>query len=408
MTITASLTASPASLPAGSVLTVTYAVQGVNPPSASEVIGFSGTVTVGGTEYPGSTGSFILPAAATAAAAASVSYGMPACPGLKFAKTSNPAAFTATVPAAAKAGKTTVSGSVAVGSAAPIAVSASVTIGPAPVTPPVVPPVVPPPTPSGTVPYPAALAAGHVLLEQFLPDDLYAWRYQPGTTTPVVNGSGVSENPGSPRNVAVTTDGDLLVLQLATTSTADCGVIQSPGQYPTSSGVIEALIKFSGFTSGGSDVFADWASLWLYGGNWPAGGEIDAVETQYGGSYVSYHYTSTTSASSDTATTGPWDYEGKTVQLSPDNASAVPALPNILPDTWTYVTLAFGKNAAGEYFCDVYYNGVLYCTIAGPYVTGAPMWITAGTGFGAPTLGANQAPYDVAGTVELQYVRVFS
>jgi hypothetical protein len=404
MTITASLTASPASLPAGSVLTVTYAVQG-DSPGTGQVISFSGTVTVGGTSYPGSTGSFTLPAAATAAtaaAAASVSYAMPACPGLAFAKTSNPAAFAATVPAAAKAGKVTVSGSVTVGSAAPIAVSAPVTITAAPVTP------TPPPA-SGTAPYPAALASGHTLLEQYLPDDLYAWRFQPGTTTPVTNGSGVSEDPSSPRNVAVTTGGDLLVLQLATTSTEDCGVIQSPGQYPTSSGVVETLIRFSGFTSGGSTVFADWASFWMYNvASWPGGGEIDAVETQYGNSYVSYHYTPTTSASSDTATTGPWAYTGKTVQLSPVNTTTAPVAPNIVPDEWTYVTLAFGRAAGGGYYCDVYYNGVLYCTISGAFVTGGPMCITAGTGFGAATLGANQAPYDQAGTVELQYVRVFS
>jgi hypothetical protein len=403
MTITASLTASPASLSPGSVLTVTYAVQGANPPSTGQVISFSGTVTVGGTSHPGSTGSFTLPAAASAAVAASVSYGMPACAGLVFAKTSNPAAFTAAIPAAARAGKVTVSGSVIVGTARPVAVSVSVTIGPAPVAP----PVEPPPA-SGTVPYPLALATGHVLLEQFLPDDLYEWRYQPGTTTPVVNGSGVSEDPGSPRNVSVTTDGDLLVLQLATTSTEDCGVIQSPGQYPTSSGVIETLIRFSGFTSGGSDVFADWASFWMYNtASWPGGGEIDAVETSYGNSYVSYHYTSTTSASSDTATTGPWTYTGKTIQLSPDNTTTAPVAPNIIPNEWTYVTLAFGRNAGG-YLCDVYYNGTLYCTINGPYVTGGPMCVTAGTGFGATTLGANQAPYDQPGTVELQYVRTFS
>jgi hypothetical protein len=258
---------------------------------------------------------------------------------------------------------------------------------------------------AGTVPYPAALAAGHVLLEQYLPADLYAWRFQPGTTTAVTNGSGVSENPASPRNVEVTTDGGLSVLQLATTSTADCGVIQSPGTYPTSTGVVEALVKFSGFTNASGHFFADWASFWMYNADWPADGEIDAVETQYGQSYVSYHYGSGTSSD---ATTDPWTYPAKTVQLAPDNTSAVPVAPNILPDTWTYVTLAFGKNAAGDYYCEVFYNGVLYCTIAGAWVTGDPMYITAGTGFGGPVLGSSQTPYDKPGTVELQYVRVFS
>jgi hypothetical protein len=292
----------------------------------------------------------------------------------------------------------TVSGSATVGGVA-FPVSASVTL-PAAATPP---PVTVPP-PSGTVPYPSALAAGHALLEQYLPSDLYAWRYMPGTTTPVTNGSGVGENPASPRNVEVTTDGGLSVLRLATTSTADCGIIQSPGQYPTSAGVIEALVKFSGFTSGSGHVFACWSSLWCYGSGWPAGGEIDAVETQYGGSYVSYHYGT---GSGSEATTDPWTYDGKTVQLSPENTAAVPVAPNILPDAWTYVTLAFGHGASGNY-CEVYYDGVLYCTISGSYVTGAPMWITAGTSYGGPVLGSAQTPFDRAASIEVQYVRVFS
>jgi len=306
-------------------------------PAAAQVITFSGTITVGGVEHPGATGSFTLPAQAV-------------------------------------------------------------------VTPPVTPPVTTPPvtTPpvSGTVPYPPALASGHALLEQYLPADLYSWRFQPGTTTPVVNGSGVSENPASPRNVSVTTDGGLSVLKLACTSAADCGVIQSPGTYPTSSGVIEALVRFSGFTNASGHFFANWASLWLYGADWPGGGEIDAVETQYGQSFVSYHYG--TGASSD-ATTDPWTYPAKTIQLQPENTTTAPVAPNIVPDAWTYVTLAFGSHQ-----CEVFYNGVLYCTISGAFVTSGPMFVTAGTGFGAGTLGASQAPYDQPGTVEIQYVRVFS
>lgn len=267
-----------------------------------------------------------------------------------------------------------------------------------PVTPP---PVTPPP--AGTVPYPAALATGHALLNEYLPGDLYAWRFQPGTQTPVTNGSGVSEDPNSPRNVTVTTDGGLGVLRLGVTSASDCGVIQSPGKYTTASGVIEALVKFSGLANG-SGHFANWAALWLFGDNWPQNGEIDAVETSYGNSFVSYHYGTTNTE----ATTNPWTYPAKQIQLQPKNSTSAPAAPNILPDAWTYVTLVFGKDAAGDYKCDVYYNGTLYCTIAGPYVTGAPMYVTAGTGFGGSGLGSNQAPYDQPGSVEIQYIRVFS
>lgn len=389
MTITASIAVSPSAPAAGTVVTATYSVSG-NAPGPGWTLGFSGTLTVNGTAYDGASGSLTLPGAP----AAPVTYQVPSCPGLTFAATKDPAVFTATVPAGGSvSGVQTVKGSVTVGSGAPIAVSASVTL-----------PSAPAPS-SGTVPYPAALATGHALLEEYLPADLYAWRYQPGTTTPVVNGSGVSEDPASPRNVSVTTDGGLPVLRLGVTSAADCGVIQSPGKYPTAGGVIEALVKFSGFTYQGASVFANWASLWLFGDNWPVNGEIDAVETNYGNSFVSYHYGT---GSSSTATTNPWTYPGKTIQLQPDNTSPVPAPPNILPDTWTHVTLAFGKDAAGDCKCDVYYDGALYCTIAGPYVTGAPMYVTAGTGFGGPVLGSAQAPYDQPGSIEIQYVRVFS
>jgi hypothetical protein len=312
----------------------------------ARVIGISGTVTVDGVKYPGSTGSITLGAPATVTP---------------------------------------------------------------PVTPPVTtPPVTPPVTPpaSGVAPHPAALATGHTLLNQYGPSDLYSWRFMPGSQTPPTNGSGVSADPNSPRNVSVATDGGLSVLRLAVTSAADCGVIQSPGQYPTSSGVVEALVKFSGITVGGSRAFAAWASFWLFGSGWPAGGELDTVETQFGTSFVSYHYG--TGGADTEATTDPWTYPAKKVQLSPENTSAVPALPNILPDAWTYVTIAFGEDPAGDFKCDVYYNGTLYCTAAGPFVTGKPMWITAGTSFGAPTLGSGQAPYDQPGTLELQYVRVFS
>jgi hypothetical protein len=302
--------------------------------STPQTITFSGTVTVDGVKYPGSTGTFNLPAQA-----------------------------------------------------------------------PVTPPPPPPPAPSGTVPYPAALATGHTLLEQYLPGDMYAWRFMPGTaSTPVTNGSGVSENPASPRNVSVTTDGGLSVIRLGVTNASDCGVIQSPGTYTTASGVIETLIKFSGFTNANGHFLSNWSSFWLYGANWPSQGEIDAVETSYGNSQVSYHYGSTDTV----ATTDPWTYATKKVQLQPKNTTTVPAAPNILPDAWTYVTLAFGKDSSGDYKVDVYYNGTLYSTISGPYVTGAPMLITAGTGFGGPVLGSNQTPYDQPGSVELQYVRVFS
>jgi hypothetical protein len=303
--------------------------------------------------------------------------------------------------AASAAQTITFSGTVTVGGVKFTGVTGSFNLpAQVPVTPP--PPVSPP---AGTVPYPPALATGHTLLEQYLPQDLYSWRFMPGGTTPVTNGSGVSEDPGSPRNVSVTTDGGLSVLRLGVTSASDCGVIQSPGTYPTASGVVEALVKFSGFANASGHFFSSWSSLWMYSSDWPAGGEVDAVETQYGNSFVSYHYGT---GSSSQATTDPWAYPAKTVQLSPKNSTAAPVAPNIVPDAWTYVTLAFGKDASGNHKVDVYYNGALYCTISGPYVTGKPMFVTAGTGFGGAVLGSSQAPYDQPGNIGIQYIRVFT
>lgn len=387
MTISLTLTVSPASPAAGQVVTAVYAVAGNSPVPGVTVATTSAEVAIGGTEYEE-----VTTISSLAAPAAAVTYSVPVCTGLVFAKTSQPNVFTAT---AGTTFGTAVTGSAAVGGTT-FRATASLTPA-APVT-----PVTPPP--SGTVPFPSALATGHALLEQHLPADLYSWRFMPGTQTPPTNGSGVTEDPNSPRNVSVTTDGGLSVLKLAVTSASDCGVIQSPAQYTTASGVVEALAKFSGVTVGGSRAFAAWSSFWTYSSDWPAGGEVDAVETQYGNSFVSYHYGS---GSSSEATTDPWTYPAKTVQLSPENTAAVPAAPNILPDTWTHVTLAFGKGASGNY-CDVYYNGVLYCAIAGAFVTGDPMFITAGISFGAAVLGSDQAPYDQPGNIEIQYVRVFS
>lgn len=231
MTVSVTLAVSPSAPAAGSVVTAAYSLSGATP-AASQTLAFTGSAVLGGTQYEGVTGSFTLPGAGP-----SVTYAVPTCPGLTFAKTATAGTFRATVPASGTAGPVTVSGSATVGGTT-LKATAPITLpGTAPVTPP----------PSGTVPYPAALATGHALLEQYLPEDLYAWRFAPGTTTPVVNGSGITEDPGSTRNVTVTTDGGLSVLQLAATSDSDCGVIQSPGTYPTSGGVVEALVKLSGF-----------------------------------------------------------------------------------------------------------------------------------------------------------------
>jgi len=112
MTISVTLTVTPSAPAPGAVVTATYAVTGNNP-GAGQTIGFSGSVTLGGVTYPGSTGALSLPGTPAAA----VSYATPACPGLTFQNTAgNPAVFTATVPATGlTAGPANVSGSASVG-----------------------------------------------------------------------------------------------------------------------------------------------------------------------------------------------------------------------------------------------------------------------------------------------------
>ncbi len=129
MAITASLTVTPSAPAAGAVVTAAYSVSGAG--GTSQVISFTGTVTAGGVQYPGSTGSFTLPGTPGTA----VTYAVPACNGLAFSPTSDPAVFTATVPAAGTAaGTATVSGRVTAGSV-PVPVSAVITLpGPSPVS----------------------------------------------------------------------------------------------------------------------------------------------------------------------------------------------------------------------------------------------------------------------------------
>lgn len=92
MAVTVTLTVTPAAPAHGATVTATYAVTGNDPgPAQSGTV--SGKVTVGGTDIQVAT-TVTLPGTP----ALPVTYAVPACPGLTFAPTPNPAAFTAVVP----------------------------------------------------------------------------------------------------------------------------------------------------------------------------------------------------------------------------------------------------------------------------------------------------------------------
>jgi hypothetical protein len=92
MAVSCSIGAVPSAPAHGDTLTVTYTVSGNDPvdPSSAQI---TGRVVVGGTPYDVFT-SVTLPGTPAAA----VTYAVPACPGLTFAATADPAAFTAVVP----------------------------------------------------------------------------------------------------------------------------------------------------------------------------------------------------------------------------------------------------------------------------------------------------------------------
>jgi len=92
MAVSASINANPSAPAHGDTITVTYTVTGNDPvdPSAAQV---TGRVVVGGTPFDVFT-SITLPGTP----AATVTYAVPACPGLTFVATADPAVFTAVVP----------------------------------------------------------------------------------------------------------------------------------------------------------------------------------------------------------------------------------------------------------------------------------------------------------------------
>jgi hypothetical protein len=167
----------------------------------------------------------------------------------------------------------------------------------------------------------------------------------------------------------------------------DCESIESPHTYPTADGyVYEADIYFS--------TWENWPAFWMYGNNWPRGGEIDSVEANLDNNYVTWHY----GANNSTIGTGPWN-----------DQVVKPVSANIRPG-WHIIDIAFGGNRI-----QIFYDGHPYVTIPETLTatTDDPMWITFSDGScDQPNQGANVCLHGtlgigVPGDIQIKYLRTF-
>jgi hypothetical protein len=237
------------------------------------------------------------------------------------------------------------------------------------------------------VPYPAALA-GHQFAREFDPPELAgsSWthpRNNPGGCAPnpaqvKLNGSGYAE---------VETNGQ----------DSNCAAIQSPQTYATTDGyVYEADVYISTFES--------WPAFWMYGNNWPTGGEIDAVEANRNVNYVSWLYAPCNrSVDSSQRSTNPFSYNCKS-DLTPTAGA-----PNLSAPAWHIVDIAFGHNQI-----EVFYDGKLYVTIPETVTsdTSDPMWVVFSDGSCAQSRSGHNicAPgvEGVGGNIQVKWLRIFT
>lgn len=242
---------------------------------------------------------------------------------------------------------------------------------------------------------PDGVPGRYVLTRTFTPAQLYGWRFpanQPGGWDCTISQVQLRRARLTP------TQPPRPVVALHTTgANGNCAVIQSTKLFPTTAGVIEARIYLSSIPGQPSQI-ADWAAMWLYGPNWPTDGEMDAVESSYGSSAVTYHY-----GSSDPSSPS-YNLQYTTYRpLYPVNQAGVSAQPLTVtgPDVrpgWNTVDIAFSPKSIR-----IYYNGTLYTTAEGGYITGKPAYLVFDdvSQAGENTLG-------IPGDVLVSYVRVFS
>lgn len=169
----------------------------------------------------------------------------------------------------------------------------------------------------------------------------------------------------------------------------DCAHIRSTDLISTNGTVVESRV----WLPGSGSTLIDWASYWTDGTNWSRTGELDAIETQYGVSYSSYHYGANNSVMSTTPVS--WG-DPQAPVINPGN-DAVPG--------WNTVDMEFESNYAGA---NVYINGKLYCSFPGSILPHNGQYIN--WGISGPNAGdPNHASWPSgAGYEEIQYLKVFT
>jgi len=233
------------------------------------------------------------------------------------------------------------------------------------------------------VPVPAALAGRH-FVSQVTPSQMTTSRWdQPGNDP--------GNCPGNPGAVHLDAAGDA---ELDTTGKRlDCTSVQSPTVTATGPGfVYEARVFFSTFDG-------VWPAVWMYGSDWPAQGEVDAVEDNFGVSYLSWHYRSCNpvAAASSEISTNPWSYQCK-ADASP------PASPDITAGNWHTVDIAFTSDGFS-----VYYDGRLFDSVKENLTPAGddPMWFTVSEGSCEGQDGSECNGPPGPGNVKVRYIRVF-
>jgi opacity protein-like surface antigen len=198
--------------------------------------------------------------------------------------------------------------------------------------------------------------------------DLYSWG--PGSNEP----GNCAPNPGE-------IQGDANNITLSTTGAyGNCTEVESQHTYPTTDGyVYETDMYFSSNKN--------WPAFWMYGDNWPSGGEIDALEINFETNYVSYHYGSSAPGS----------------ELSTYNGSLKTLSANITPG-WHIIDISFG---GGD--ISVWYDGKQYVNV--PMNIAAPAWIVWSEGSCDQPGGsvcASSKDVGAPGYVEVKWLRIFT
>jgi len=257
----------------------------------------------------------------------------------------------------------------------------------------------PPPSGGGsTAPFASALSSYSTLAQSYTASQMIS-----GNWAKASNDTQEGGNTCSVSNVTYDSTNDAVKLSTQA-SGGDCAAIRSATTVPTKNVVLESKISMPGTSS---TAMLDWGSFWTDGANasgqenWPVTGEVDAVETQFGQSYVSIHcgcmqdYNAANFAPTEVWTTEPSGWEDA------DTTYAKASGSNIGPG-WTVVDIAFNSDGSAS----IYYNGTLYVTVPASVLT----WNTGHTyvdwGISA---GYTTSGWPTAATAEeVQYLKVFT